>query len=172
MKLYIARHGETDANAKGILQGWLDTELNEKGLIQATEAANRFHKPVDAIFTSDLKRATRTAQEFRNRYKDALYIEDARLRVRDFGDAAGTYRHEHDLEQFWSIKDRTTVSNAEILNDFTARVASFLEDIKTMPYESVLIVTHGNVINCMLLILDPNFVSRPQVNASILEIEI
>lgn len=172
MKLYLVRHGETDANARGIVQGWLDTELNQKGIAQATEAAKNFNKPIDAIYASDLKRAKRTAQEFRAYYKDTPFFEDARLRERNFGDAAGTHRTEHDWEQFWSIEDRATIPNAEIINDFTARVVDFLNELKSKPYKSVLIVTHGGVLNRVQAIFDPSHTHHPHPNASILEVEI
>lgn len=172
MKLYIVRHGETDANVQGIVQGWLDNDLNEKGLAQATEAANSFDKPIDAIFSSDLKRATRTAQEFRAHYKELPYFEDVRLRERNFGDATGTHREDHDWEQFWSVEDRSTILNAEIINDFTARVKDFLDELKKEPYKSVLIVTHGGVLNRIQKILDPNHEHQSHANASILEIDI
>jgi len=172
MKLYIARHGETDANAQGIVQGWLDTELNEKGRTQAKEAASTFEGSIDAIYSSDLKRAAQTAQEFRTRHQDIPYFEDARLRERNFGDATGTYREEHDWEQFWSVEDRATIPNAEIVNDFTKRVAEFLDELKTKPYQSVLIVTHGGVLNRIQIILDPTHEHHAHANASILEVDI
>lgn len=172
MKLYIARHGETDANAKGIVQGWLDTELNAKGLAQAAEAAKNFTGVVDAIYSSDLRRASRTAREFRNYHEDVPYFEDARLRERNFGDAAGTHRDEHDWEQFWSTEDSSTIANAEIITDFTARVVDFLEELKTKPYNSVLIVAHGGVLNRVQAIFDPTHTHHPHPNASILEVDI
>jgi broad specificity phosphatase PhoE len=172
MKLYILRHGETDANARGIVQGWLDTELNEKGLAQAVEAAAIFDKPIDAIYSSDLKRAVRTAEEFRNLHKEAPYFQDSRIRERNFGDAAGTHRDEHDWEQFWSLESRSTIPNAETTNDFTKRVADFLDELKKKPYKSVLIVTHGGVLNRIQTILDPNHEHYAHVNASMLEIDI
>jgi broad specificity phosphatase PhoE len=154
MKLYIVRHGETDANTQGIVQGWLDTELNDKGVSQAIEAARNFSKPIDAIYASDLKRATRTAQEFRNHHKDIPYFEDERLRERNFGDATGTHRIEHDWEQFWAIEDRATIPNAEIINDFTARVANFLDELKTKQYNAVLIVGHSGTLNRVQPLVD------------------
>ncbi|HEY8886079.1 MAG TPA: histidine phosphatase family protein [Candidatus Microsaccharimonas sp.] len=172
MRLYIVRHGETDANAQGIVQGWLDTELNKKGLAQAVDTASDFSKPVDAIYSSDLKRAMRTAQEFRDHYVDVPYFEDRRLRERNFGDAAGTHRDNHDWEQFWSIEDRSTIPNAEIINDFTMRVKDFLDELKTKPYASVLVVTHGGVLNRIQTILDPNHQHYSHENTSILEIDI
>jgi len=170
MNLYLVRHGETDANAQGIVQGWLDTTLNEKGIAQAVKVAAGFNKPIDVIYSSDLVRATRTAQEFRLLDEEVPYIEDARLRERDFGDAAGTHRDEHDWEQFWSLNDRATILNAEILNDFTVRIASFLDELKSRPYQAVLIVAHGGVLNRVQAILDPRHKHYAHVNTAILEV--
>lgn len=172
MKLYIVRHGETDANAQGIVQGWLDTELNEKGISQAITSAKNFKESIEAIYSSDLKRATRTAQEFRNNYAMVPYFEDVRLRERNYGDAAGTHRDEHDWEQFWANEYTVSIPNAEILSDFTKRVNDFLEYLKTKDYKSVLIVAHGGVLNRVQSILDPNHTHHPHGNASILEITI
>lgn len=170
MKVYIARHGETNENAQGIVQGWLDTELNENGISQAIAAARNFNKPVQVIYSSDLKRAVRTAEEFRGKYPKVPYIEDARLRERNFGDAAGTHRNDHDREQFWANEKEVTISNAESLVDFTQRVNDFLLDLKTKNYNSVLVVAHGGVLNRVQSILDPGHTHVPHANASILEI--
>lgn len=172
MKLYIIRHGETNENAQDIVQGWLDTELNVNGLAQARRAAESFNKSIDAIYSSDLKRATRTAQEFRKKYRNVPYFEDRRLRERNFGDASGTRRDEHDWEQFWSTEDRSTISNAEIITEFTARIADFLSEIKSKPFDSILIVAHGGVLNRIQAILSPNHQHYPHQNTSILEIDI
>ncbi|KAG8920171.1 hypothetical protein FRC01_000886, partial [Tulasnella sp. 417] len=63
VNVYIVRHGETFENAKGIIQGQLDTQLNELGRTQAERLGEvlsgvRF----DHAFTSDLSRARDTAQ--------------------------------------------------------------------------------------------------------------
>lgn len=172
MKLYLVRHGQTNANAQGIVQGWLDTELNENGIAQAIEVAEHFHASIDAIYSSDLKRAVRTAQEFRKHLPNVPYFEDARLRERNFGDAAGTHRDDHDWEQFWSVEDRSTIPSAEVILDFTKRVSEFLDELKTKDYEAALIVTHGGVLNRVQSILDPNHMHHPHANASILEVVI
>lgn len=64
--LYIIRHGETDLNKSGIVQGrGMDTDLNEVGKRQA-EAFYRAYKhvPFDKIYTSTLKRTHQTVQKF------------------------------------------------------------------------------------------------------------
>jgi alpha-ribazole phosphatase len=172
MHIFLVRHGETDANSQGIVQGWLDTELNKKGITQGIEAANNFNERIDVIYSSDLKRAVRTAQEFRSHNKSVPYYEDIRLRERNFGEAAGTHRDDHDWEQFWSIEDRSTIRHAETLNDFTQRVREFLNELKEIPYSSVLIITHGGVLNRVQAIFDSNHVHYPHKNASILEIDV
>ena len=172
MKLYIVRHGETDANTNGVIQGWLDTELNETGLQQAGRVAQSFNHTVDAIYSSDLKRATQTASEFRKYSDSTPYFEDSRLRERSFGDATGGHRDAYDWDEFWKYNDTVTIPSAEVLNDFTARVADFLDELRKKSYSSVLIVTHGGVLNRIQTILDPNHQHSSHENASVLEIDI
>lgn len=64
--LYIIRHGETDLNKRGIVQGrGMDTDLNEHGR-QQSEAFHRAYKhiPFDKIYTSTLKRTHQTVRKF------------------------------------------------------------------------------------------------------------
>jgi 2,3-bisphosphoglycerate-dependent phosphoglycerate mutase len=62
-RICLVRHGETEWNAARRIQGQIDIGLNETGVRQA-EAAGRWLKTVGivALYSSDLKRAWRTAQ--------------------------------------------------------------------------------------------------------------
>jgi probable phosphoglycerate mutase len=64
--IYIIRHGETDLNKLGIVQGrGMDTSLNEKGLEQADAFYQAYKRiPFDKIYTSSLKRTHQTVQKF------------------------------------------------------------------------------------------------------------
>ena len=56
--IYLVRHGETHENRAGIIQGQLDTVLNEEGVRQANKLAEAMKDvPLSAAWTSDLKRA-------------------------------------------------------------------------------------------------------------------
>ena len=56
------RHGETDWNASGRIQGHSDTPLNAAGRLQSQQAAQRIAlEPIRALYSSDLARAFETA---------------------------------------------------------------------------------------------------------------
>ena len=60
---YIVRHGETQQNADRIIQGHLDTVLNENGITQAKKLEEMLTETMfDNAFSSDLKRAHQTAK--------------------------------------------------------------------------------------------------------------
>jgi broad specificity phosphatase PhoE len=62
MRLILIRHGETDHNADGMVQGRADIPLNDLGRRQAAALADSLrHTPVRAVYTSPLKRARETA---------------------------------------------------------------------------------------------------------------
>ena len=59
LRVYLVQHGETDANRQGIVQGQLDTQLNELGKNQAELVALRLRSvSFDIALASDLSRAT------------------------------------------------------------------------------------------------------------------
>ncbi len=64
--LYIIRHGETDLNKKGIVQGrGVDTDINETGIKQADAFYKTYRNvPFDKIYTSTLKRTHQTVAKF------------------------------------------------------------------------------------------------------------
>ena len=66
VKVTFLRHGETDYNRAGLLQGHLDIELNANGLAQAekvAEALKERQQYFDACLSSSLKRARQTAEK-------------------------------------------------------------------------------------------------------------
>ena len=63
LRVYLARHGQTDGNLKGIAQGWTDTPLNDTGREQAIALAERLRGvKLDAIYSSTLVRSRSTAE--------------------------------------------------------------------------------------------------------------
>jgi broad specificity phosphatase PhoE len=64
--LYIVRHGQTDLNKQGIVQGrGMDTNLNDDGRLQANMFYNAYKDvPFDKIYISELKRTQQSVQQF------------------------------------------------------------------------------------------------------------
>lgn len=87
--IYIVRHGESEANAKGILQGQKDYPLTPKGEEQALIISNELKGiNFDAIFSSDLLRAKRTAEIIAVERKLAVNTTKM-LRERNYGRLEG-----------------------------------------------------------------------------------
>jgi broad specificity phosphatase PhoE len=87
-KLILIRHGHTPLNGHGHeerLRSWLDVPLDEQGLQEAAETADRIaNYPVTAIFSSDLRRARQTAEVLRQKTTGAV-INTEELRPWNLG---------------------------------------------------------------------------------------
>ena len=87
--VYFIRHGETDFNLKGIIQGQLDIPLNETGIKQAYETKDKLtNLKIDIIFCSPLIRAKQTA-EIINEKLNVPIVYDNRLKEFNAGDKQG-----------------------------------------------------------------------------------
>lgn len=87
--VYIVRHGTTDWNKGGYIQGHLDTPLNDEGRAQAAAAAARLaSEGATALFSSDLLRVYETAQIIA-RHTGLRIIQKPGLREMHFGDWQG-----------------------------------------------------------------------------------
>ena len=90
MKLILTRHGETIENQKGIMQGHLPGHLSKLGIEQAKKLALRLkHNEIDAIYSSDLKRAADTAKEIARYHKKIPINFVQELRETDLGSLTG-----------------------------------------------------------------------------------
>ena len=143
--LILARHGETDWNRDGIWQGHGDPSLNELGRRQAAELAARLADvSVDALYSSDLRRAYETA-EIIGKTKGLEITADSDLREIDIGAWSGLTRAE--IEERFPGMDR---QDGETSDAFDARAIGVLHRIaKAHEGERVLVVTHGGVVRAL-----------------------
>jgi uncharacterized phosphatase len=147
MAIYLIRHGETDWNRQGRLQGLEDIELNETGIRQAYECAGAFPGiPVDRILTSPLKRARQMADIIADflGLPSAIVVED--LTERDFGRLSGLTPEER--ESFLASGEDPQLEPKEPL---TRRLMSVLNGCADRSVQkSIVIVSHGAAINMIL----------------------
>jgi broad specificity phosphatase PhoE len=149
-ELLLIRHGETDWNRDGRWQGQLDVPLNAHGLEQAAALAEALSiEPLDAIFTSDLRRARQTA-EVLAAATGASVVEDRRLREIHLGRWQGLTQMEISLGQDEAL-DRFRANPAdapppegETVLDVQRRMQAAVVDVlQTHPHGRVAIVSHG-----------------------------
>lgn len=132
--LLLVRHGETDWNASGRLQGHTDQVLNDLGRRQAAELADRLADDgVAAIYASDLARARETAEILGARLGLPVVIEPA-LRERNWGSWEGLTPGERAAVAF---QGETPEDHRERILEAVRRIA------ERHPSERVLVVTHG-----------------------------
>ena len=90
MKLYLARHGQTEWNRLGYYSGQLDEPMNETGRRQIEALARRWQEDVDQIWSSPLSRAVQTAEILRgDRDASVPLLLEPLLLESDFGSWAG-----------------------------------------------------------------------------------
>jgi broad specificity phosphatase PhoE len=87
--MILVRHGETDLNQKHRVRGWSDIPLNEHGLAQAEKLGKELQaKGVDVICSSNLCRATKTAEIISHHVKAPIIITEG-LRPWNVGEHTG-----------------------------------------------------------------------------------
>ncbi len=146
MKIYSARHGQTDFNKENKILGTTDIPLNDTGISQAEIFAENVKNlgDVDIIIASPMKRA-RTTAEFAAKKCGLEIIIDERLKEWDYGKYEGQPRSDvfaADKELFAVRMGKT----GESLLQLAHRVYSFIDDIiKDYSDKNVLVVSHGGV---------------------------
>ena len=155
-RIVAVRHGETVWNAETRMQGQLDTALSARGRWQARCAAAALaHESFDAVYASDLVRAVDTAAAI-VAGRPLRVVTDAGLRERSFGIFQGSTYAEIDAR--WPAEAARWRSHdpdfgpegGETFRDFSARaVAAVTRIARSQAGRSILIVSHGGVLDCL-----------------------
>ena len=149
MKLIITRHGQTEENKAGILQGHLPGKLSTLGIEQAKKLALRLKdEKIDYIYSSDLARAESTAKEI-TQYHPNISIEFTQeLRERDLGEYTGIKKSEIGYHARDLITDALQPKDGESEIEFHNRAEQFFNRIlKKHPNDNdtVLFVGHHGI---------------------------
>lgn len=145
MKLFIARHGQTEWNVADKICGVTDVPLTQKGIEQARILADKLSEyPIDRIFVSPLKRAVATAEIIAGTLGIDFTV-DARLTEQNYGVFEGVYRKD---EQFLAAKCNflCRYPGGESAALVAQRVYNLIDEVKAnYPEQNILFVTHGGV---------------------------
>jgi probable phosphoglycerate mutase len=154
--LWLVRHGESTANARGIVQGHDGTpDLTRRGRLQAQRLVGILrHRSVDALYSSDLRRALRTANVLGNVLGLPVRADRA-LRERSFGVFEGgpqsALRPEFTGINHGRVEDvHARPPGGETLDDVYRRAGEFVGWLlRHEPGRNVVIVTHGGPVRAL-----------------------
>lgn len=153
MQIYLVRHGQTEENATGVIQGWNPGTLTPLGIEQAERLARRLKAiRFDAIYSSDSRRAADTAQII-TQFQDSPIQFTEQLRERHMGIFQG-----RDFEEFHKAQSQSGLSDkdfkpegGESLEELRLRATTFVQSLRELHlHQTILLVAHGRW-NTMLL---------------------
>ena len=155
---YVIRHGETVANLNSVIQGQSDVPLSPAGEKQAELLARRWRRRrFDAVYSSDLSRAVRTAEIVANGVKPVPAPE---LREMDLGEWVGHTTSEvaelypEEWRAFRSASVECRATGGESRRELLERVTRFFYTAaRRHPDQNVLVVTHGGALRAFFLML-------------------
>lgn len=156
-KVVFIRHGQTEWNVAGRFQGQSDIELTDEGKQQAELLAENFPvERIDAVYSSDLKRAMFTAKTVADKFGLTVQPEKA-FRELSFGDYEGlTYkeiaaRDAKCLECFWTRPDLLHFPGGETFEQVQQRAIQRLKEILSVnDGKHIIIAAHGAVLRTIL----------------------
>ncbi len=162
-EIILARHGETDWNAGEIFRGRVDVELNETGVKQAELLAEYLSGiEIEAVYTSPLKRALKTAGIIAGNHRVGVMVTHALIDL-DFGEWQGLSHQEVKAKypglytEWVNHPERASLPAGEGLNDVRERAVSLVEGVVAQYKGRVIMVSHrvvNKVLICALLGLD------------------
>jgi phosphoserine phosphatase len=161
MTLYIIRHGETEMNKQGIVQGsGVDSDLNDTGQKQA-HLFFQYYKniPFDVLITSALKRTHQTVKPFilrGHQWHQTPDLNEISWGIHE-GQKGSPQQHENYLRLMsdWESGNyHSSIEGGESALQLYNRVSNVLNDIKAKYRgKTVLLCTHGRTLLCLLTIL-------------------
>ena len=156
-KIFLIRHGETEWNRVGKLQGISDIRLSPEGINQAHLLAE--HTPfnaVDAVYSSDLVRAVMTAKILSDKFNLPI-IRERGLRETNFGDWEGRFLSElakenpKGFEKFFTKPDQVQPPGGETFLQSQARIMNALDEIIADNEDrNIIVITHGAAIRLII----------------------
>lgn len=151
---YFVRHGETDWNKAGRIQGHTDIPLNETGRAQAEQVVSILARmPIHRIVASSLSRAYETASIINAGLQKPLAVDEG-LKERHFGEYEGLSISDFDnlrtglAEQGLPSEENgyACPPQGEPYADFRVRtIAAFRKNLEQFEGENILFVAHGGV---------------------------
>ena len=160
-EVIIARHGETELNRLGVVQGsGIDPALNEVGEAQAAALHRAFAGRFDLVVSSGMARARQTAAPFRAD-EGTRYEEITDLREICWGryeGMAATPSMREDYAALMSAWEQGRYGakhpGGESARELADRLRDGWDEFEQMDFAQALVVTHGRALRCLICLLE------------------
>lgn len=160
MRVFLIRHGETQWNTKGRLQGLKDSPVTGRGYQQIQAVCQALWDiPINHVFSSPLGRAAVAAKQLAEAFSCPLTFDD-RFRERCFGEFDGQllsilqWRHSPLWQHIFRGDLHLAPPGGETLDSARERMLSALRDLSRYSFGNVCVVSHGHLIQAVLQSLD------------------
>lgn len=158
--IYFVRHGQTDFNKKGIIQGsGVDSDLNETGRQQAQSFFEYYkNEDFDLLICSVLKRTFQTIAPFEALgipYKAMAEINEMGWGVMEGQTVTPAMKvtYQEMIRQWGTGNFDSRLENGESARELSDRLSRFLDILKKMPEKKILVCTHGRSLRCLMTLL-------------------
>lgn len=160
-ELYILRHGETDFNKQGIIQGsGVNSSLNENGKQQGLQFFQQYKNIYfDYVYTSTLKRTHESVQHFIN--QGVTWRVRAELREIGWGIHEGKKATREGVQQYKNLLQEwkngnldAKLEDGESAASMVLRLNKFLDEIKNTDFDRALICSHGRTLRCLMCLIN------------------
>ncbi len=154
MELFLCRHGQTEHNDNGIVQGQMDSKINGRGKEQAKELRDKLaEENIDKVYSSSMTRAIETAE---------IVAEPHDVEIEEIEELKEVARAKFEGEQFEDLIEEITSSETEdylwkpkggeSLEELKERGVKFLNSIKgEQEGEKIIAISHCGTISSTIL---------------------
>lgn len=158
--IYIVRHGETDYNRQGIVQGsGVDASLNALGRQQARAFYEKYREiAFDAVLTSRLRRTHETMAPFIEGglpWEQFAEINEMNWGIHEGKKATPEMAKQYDsIKHAWEMGDfDAKLPRGESAAELAARLQQFIQHLRQRPEEKLLVCSHGRAMCCLVTLL-------------------
>lgn len=158
--IYIIRHGQTDFNLRGIVQGGgVDTSLNETGRKQGAAFYKTYgHLPFEVVLTSTQKRTHETVSGFID--NGLPWEQFAEIIEMGWGEHEGQESTPESRIEYRAVADAwnsghydIALANGETAKELGERVTKFVTHLKQRKEKLILICAHGRTMRALMCVL-------------------
>ncbi len=153
----LVRHGETDWNSTGRMQGQTDVPLNDLGRAQIQALARYLaNTPIDAILTSDLGRSRETAEAIAAYHHGLAVQPDPRLREISMGQWEGwtsdeiSAKNPVEAERRRADPTHYAPPGGESSGDLAIRLRSLMEELERRDNQTIVLSSHGMALRVLI----------------------